>query len=160
MILQPRLVTILIPPIRAHGVDSIIQRGIREQNIERSDFLEFRDRNNLGKFILEDKELGRNPLLRRMPVVDFIPQLGYSSGYIESLGGQTQLSSLPTHSVLTAGILIINTSNTRLIHIENNEYILLTLTPLSEERMVNGFIQKIDLNDQKDYWLEISKIKK
>lgn len=157
--LQPRLVNEYIPPIRSHSLDSFIQKSVREQSINRKDFWEFRDRHTIGKFTLETKEMSASPLITRVNVSDFVPELSFTSKSIESLGGQTQLSILPTDSAMPDSYFNIKTSSTRLFETEN-EYILISLTPLNEEKVINGFMDKINLVEGKDYWLEITKIAK
>lgn len=159
IILQPRLANEHIPPIRSSSLDSFIQKSVREQKVDRKDFWEFRDRHSLGRFDLETKQVSINPLLKRVNVPDFIPQLSFTSKSIESLGGQTQLSSLPTDSAMPDSSFKIKTSSTRLFEAEN-EYILISLTPLNEERSINGFVNKIKLVKGKEYWLEVTKITK
>lgn len=155
--LQPRLLNQFVPLAQSYMVDSFFKKSVRDQQVSREKFWEFRDRNNIGYFTQDPKMLLTNSLLQRVSVKDFIPQLAYSSESIQSLGGQTSLSELP---VTPNNALLIMTSSIKLFANGQNEYILLTLTPLQEEKKINGFIQKINLVENKNYWLEISRIMK
>lgn len=159
-LLQPRLLNQLIPGAQSYKVDSFFKESIREQNVPREKLWEFRDKNNIGSFTQDPKILLNHPLLQRVTIKDFMPQLAYNSESIQSLGGQTALSELPTTTAIPKSALLIMTSSVKLFTSGSNEYILLTLTPLREEKKINGFIQKIKLVENKNYWLEISKIKK
>ena len=158
--LQPRLLNQLVPWAQSYKVDSFFKESIREQSVSREKLWEFRDKNNIGNFTQDPKILLAHPLLQRVTVKDFIPQLAYNSESVQSLGGQTALSELPITTSIPKSALLIMTSSVKLFASGSNEYILLTLTPLQEEKKINGFIQKIKLVDNKNYWLEISKIKK
>lgn len=155
VILHPRLANEYISPIRAYSLDSFIQKNVKEQNINRKDLWKFRDMHNIGKFVLDTQEIANNSLRGRISVIDFVPQLAYTSRFVESLGGQTQLSTFPENPYN----FLIKTSSERLLETEN-EYILITLTPLSEEKAFNGFMNKIKLVEGKEYWLEVTKITK
>jgi hypothetical protein len=158
--LQPRLLNLLMPPARSYATNSFIQQGVSRQNIIREEFWEFRDRNNIGNFTQDPKLLLANSLLQTVSVKDFKPQLAYRSRSIQSLGGQTALSELPAATDAPKTTILIMTPLVKLFENESNEYILLTLTPLQEERKINGFLQKIKLVENKNYWLEISTIQK
>jgi hypothetical protein len=90
--------------------------------------------------------------------MDFIPQLSYSSRHIISIGGQTSMSKLATKS---GSLLnpIVDSQSTRLLKLEDG-YIFLSITPLSEEKTFNGYMDKIELVEGKNYWLEVAKITK
>jgi len=158
--LQPRLLNQLVPWVQHYKTDSFFKESIHSQQVSREKFLEFRDRNNIGNFTQDSKILLSNSLLQTVSVNEFIPLLAYNSNSIQSLGGQTAMSRLPIPTAIPGKTPIIMTTSVQLFANSTNEYILITLTPLQEEKRINGFIQKIQLVENKNYWLEISRIKR
>lgn len=157
LLLQPRIARSLIPPLRERSLSTFIQSIEMNHTLQRQDLWQFRDTYSFGHFTIDNaKQTSFTDYFSSLPMK---PQLAYSSPFIQSMGGQVTLTSLkelgPVKGVTQP---LVETSTLRLYKLSPDNYLLLTLNSLDEEKRANGFFDKMQVYEGMEYWLEVNKI--
>jgi len=160
----PKISSILIPQKRTEILQNFISDTHKKKDIDLQLYWKFREFYSPGSFIYQPEGLD-NPDLQLITIArilskDFKPILMFHSSRIDSIGGYTSTSALNQDSITAQNKILLHTPTLYLSSLPNNGYLLIFLKPVEKVKKANGFIPTIETKKEKDYWLEISKIKK
>lgn len=163
-LLQPKITPLLFPQRRIVLLENFITKIQSNNTVNIKDYWEFREFYSPGNFIYDPsgiKEINSKNVITDQTLFsnnpDFHPILFFKSANMTSIGGLTQVKSLPPTNNLEIKSIYLKSDDTIVYKAKNDNTILIMFKPINEIKKANGFIHKSkEILNAKKYWYEVA----